>query len=211
MKKIIFDLDGTLLNSRKRHEVVLGDSISQYGMLPPKSISDYVEKKREGINTYCYLKEYLNYNDELAKRISEIWTQNIEQEHYLVLDKLYKDSIPCLETLRNSYDLILVSARKNQNGLFEQLQKLNIEHYFYEVICVSPVNAKEKKIEAIEKYKMQVCLVVGDTEVDYACAKYYFLPVYILNRGFRSQYYWDKKGVNSFYDLTSLINKFNSK
>ena len=58
---------------------------------------------------------------------------------------------------------------------------------------------------------MQVCLVVGDTEVDYACAKYYFLPVYILNRGFRSQYYWDKKGVNSFYDLTSLINKFNSK
>ena len=183
---------------------MLKNIIKEYNLQINREIYDYVDYKNEGGNTYDYLTKILLLKEEDALRISKRWITIIEKNEYLQYDKLYDDSVKILGELRKDYDLKLVSARKNKQGLYKQLCNLKILDYFFEIEVVSPVNAKNEKILALEKDKNQIALIVGDTEVDCDCAYFYQIPFYCLNRGFRSKNYWEKRGIASFDDLSMI-------
>lgn len=197
MKRSIgFDLDGTLLNSKFRHQKVLYDILkNEIYDIKFSDLDDFVLYKSEGNNTKSYLKyKYLDHIniDEISKK----WIENIEKKQYLELDILYKHTINLLKTLSKPYDLHLVTARKNKEGVKHQIYKHDIVKYFKKIYVVS-----NKGYVALNKYNQtkNICieLIIGDTEVDLKWAEYLdtkFLPV---NYGFRSEKWWNSRNIIS--------------
>lgn len=205
MKRIVFDFDGTLLNSSLRHSAVLKDCLSAYGYSFSRE-REYLQFKFDGLSTFKYL-QMSGIPDDICKIVTHNWIEKIETKEYLSLDRLYDDSIAVLtECSKNSIELFLISSRSNEKNLLSQLSEMNLNSFFIKIFCVPTKHAMEKKAEIISIIEPD--LVVGDTEVDYGAAVQAKVPYYILNRGFRSKTYWDNLNVQShesLYDLLTII------
>ncbi len=212
MKKIVFDLDGTLLDSRKRHILVLqridNDLKEIYASNSDYDFSDYFECKRNGMSTFRYLVDCKNFSEEVARVYSLKWIELIEAEEFLKEDVLYSDSIAILKRLKslNQYELYLITARANEIGLRKQLNDFDLTKYFTEIYCVSPKYAKDEKVK-VARNLTHVILWVGDTEVDWQAANSISTEFYALNRGFRDRSYWEKNNVKSHQDMTRFEEK----
>lgn len=63
---------------------------------------------------------------EVAKKINEEWIKEIENNEYLKYDFLYDYSVFVLESLSKTNDLYLITSRKNEENLFNQIKMLGI-------------------------------------------------------------------------------------
>jgi len=195
-KSIAFDLDGTLLNSKFRHQKVLYDILKEEGYdIKLSDLDDFILYKCEGKNTKEYLK--YKYSDSMhIDKISNKWIENIEKIEYINLDILYEHTINLLENLSDIYDLYLVTVRKNKENTLKQLAKQDIIKYFKEVYIVS-----NNENSALNKYNetknLGIELVIGDTEIDLKWAEYLnakFLPV---SYGFRDIKWWQARNIRA--------------
>lgn len=167
MATIAFDFDGTLLDSRNRHIVVMRDVLSQFGK--DLNVDDLVEFKSYGKNNVDYLISK-GIDKDTAKNIQKQWIENIEKQEYLDIDVLYQDAIDLLEKYHADNDLILVTARSNIDGLNKQVDKFNLRKYFKEIFIVNPgKNAAFDKSEILKSNK--VILMIGDTNSDFMATK----------------------------------------
>lgn len=207
MKRIVFDLDGTLLDSRQRHTTLLGDVCAELEIpITERMLEGYLPSKLTGVNTRRYLTQFCGFSEEESKQCSTLWEERIENWEYLTQDILYPDTIEILSTLKKTdrFELILLTARKNKAMLMRQLDWLGILQIFSDVCCVSPAQAKAGKRNILKKLEHISCMV-GDTEVDYSAAIYAGCPFYALARGFRGKNYWNEQGVESHDNLRSLL------
>jgi phosphoglycolate phosphatase-like HAD superfamily hydrolase len=204
MQTIVFDLDGTLLDSRKRHVVVLQNAILQAGIdVSGLSFDDFISYKANGNTTKAYLAEGCHFSQDISKKIMTEWQRQIELPENLKNDVLYYDTVPTLENLRGRFHLVLLTARQNKQAMLKGINELKIDKYFNEIVCVNPYKAKIEKILWLRNIENAI-LCVGDTEVDYYAAKENGINFYALNRGFRSKNYWDSKNVISFESLNLM-------
>lgn len=201
MSAIVFDFDGTLLDSAARHTVVLEDCLREFGLSVP-SLSDYLSCKADGMSTKTYLRG-LGLSDELCRAVSERWVMKIEQPEYLKLDHLFDDAVSALELCKRAgFALYLLSARQSEENLLKQVHQTGVAEYFDKVYCVSPANASAEKTQVVKS--LRASMVVGDTEVDWKAAEAGGAACYLLNRGFRSVSYWQSRGVRTFGSLSML-------
>lgn len=198
MKTLILDFDGTLLDSRKRHRILLEDLCQQSDLcIPCDGFSNYLEFKINGGSTFQYLTEVVKYPQEVSEKIAKQWIQKIELPTYLAFDELYQDTLGFLKReKKNGWNMVLLSARQRRDYLITQVQQLQLEPFFSSVICVSPQNAAKEKSNVLSTLS-DVRYYIGDTEVDYRAACGMNVPFYALNRGFRSKKYWMEQGVIS--------------
>jgi len=196
----LLDLDGTLIDSARRHWVLMEKLLQQY--CPDKAESfaaaEYMQYKADGHSGKQYLTEILHLDEAKVGEIQKEWQEHIEDEEYLALDRLYDDTIPFLEEQKEKGDTIIyLTARQNRRGLYASLDRLDIRKYASRVIVVDPRKAKAEKIAAAQELLQagEDLILVGDTENEYAVAQELQLPVYLLNRGFRSKNYWETHGV----------------
>lgn len=203
----IFDIDGTLVDSKKRHSILLKrllDNLTNKKLVLNEE--EYLGYKASGRSTKDYLHEVLGYDEAIARKIAEEWTSKIEDRELLLHDELYPETRLVLECLKEQ-TIIYLSARESKENLLEELERLEILQFADEVIVSSPkqsVNDKALKIkEIIHKYRSRV-MVVGDTETDYFAAVNNRQPYYILNRGFRNKEYWKGLGVDTHSSLILL-------
>ncbi|WP_294340206.1 HAD family hydrolase [uncultured Clostridium sp.] len=201
MKKIVFDFDGTLLDSRRRHVVVLRDCLRSLGIVN-MDLNEYLTYKADGNSTYSFLCKKLLLPEELSEKISKRWVSIIEQDEYLKQDILYEDSADTLKDCAKMAELYLLSARSNEEALHRQVESHYLKKYFQKVICVSPMKAVAGKLEALRM--IQPCLIVGDTEVEYQVAEKMKIPYYLVHRGFRSEKYFSQRKIRSYENLNQL-------
>ncbi|KGJ50133.1 hypothetical protein KD33_04155 [Clostridium sp. NCR] len=202
-KAIAFDFDGTLLDSKFRHQKVLFDILKEEDIdIELDELDDFVQYKAKGQNTESYLKE--KYKDKIGiSKVVDKWICNIENMEYLDLDKLYEGSRELLSDLNNLYDLYLVTARSNKVNSLEQIKKQGILKYFKKVFVVA--NDGNCAFNKYNKTKdLGIVTVIGDTEVDLEWAKYLdvnFLPVI---HGFRDSIWWRDKNIETYQDLENI-------
>lgn len=202
-KAIAFDFDGTLLDSKFRHQKVLFDILKEEEVdIKLDELDDFVQYKARGQNTKSYLNE--KYKDKIdILKVVDNWVCNIENMEYLDLDKLYEGAIDLLEELNDLYDLYLVTARSNELNSLEQIKKQGILKYFKNVFIVS--NYGDCAFNKYNKTKdLGIVTVIGDTEVDFKWAEYLdvkFLPVI---HGFRDSIWWSDKNIETYQNLKSI-------
>ena len=197
----VFDLDGTLIDSSKRHWMLMKKLLNNFGVTVPNSFStDYLSYKSDGHNGKQYLIQVMGINENIADRIHKQWVEHIEDDEWLELDCLYDDAISTLNKIET--EILLLTIRNNRDGVLRETARLGLNRYNLKIIVHG-----ENKADVLKRLSDK-CVMVGDTEVDYSAAIEASTEYYILNRGFRSRKYWQKKSVQSYDDLRCLINKY---
>ncbi|MGG3937826.1 HAD family hydrolase [Geobacillus stearothermophilus] len=196
------DFDGTILDSRFRHQKVLYDVLINLNFnINLEDLNDFVSYKSFGRTTEDYLKIKGFYD---TKNILRQWVENIERNSYLNLDKLYPNAETFLNTLADRYNLYLVTARKNRHGLFQQLNNLGITKYFKDILVVNPgYSSAFEKTESTKKLGLE--FVIGDTEVDWNWAKNINCEFFALNWGFRNKAWWEARNIISYQNLEEIL------
>jgi phosphoglycolate phosphatase-like HAD superfamily hydrolase len=211
MKTIFLDLDGTILDSRTRHIVVLENILKEYG-IANHDISDFVKYKASGNRTVDYLTQVIGLHDNVAEVLAKLWGEKIEQEEYLKLDVLYADAIPFLNNIKQrGYKIIIISARKNKKYVIGKIKMSSINELVDDIVIVSPYNAIVEKYNVISGGKTEKSFIVGDTEVDYEAGKRADINTLMLNRGFRNKKYWDDRHIKSYCDLYKVMEILDAK
>lgn len=191
-KRIAFDLDGTLLDSRKRHQVVMDYVLSERNI--SLDTSDLVSYKSAGENNLSWL-QHKGVEKGLAREINDRWIELIEQEKFLVEDDLYPDAKEILDTLSKDNSLILLTARNNREGVMKQIERLGIKQYFDE-ICVVETSKQTPLLKSKILSEKNINEFHGDTESDMEAAFHSGCQFYATTRGFRSINFWNNLNVD---------------
>lgn len=203
------DLDGTLIDSTKRHGVLLNDILNKKNIKIVDE-NELFHYKASGYSTYTYLTKIKKVNENIANEIVKEWQKKIEKEQYLEYDVLYDDTIEFLEKIFNNKNnnIYFLTARQNKKNIIKEVEKFGIIKYTKKMFIVSPVNAVEEKKQIIlNSQKNFNTIIFGDTEVDYQVAEQLNIDYFILNRGFRNKHYWDSKNVKSHKTLMNYKEK----
>jgi len=199
-KNIVIDLDGTLLDSSRRHIVLLREILKSQKI--KLNIKDYLSYKRTGRSTKDYLvSKGLNINT--TNEICKKWVKNIENIKLLKLDKLYKDSKEFLEKYYRKYNLILITGRSNKKNTKAQISELNINKFFKKIEIIKPTkDISEKKTKLTQKYKCFA--IIGDTETEKNVSDNLKIKFYPISRGFRSKEYWSDLNIIPYSSLKEI-------
>jgi phosphoglycolate phosphatase-like HAD superfamily hydrolase len=206
-KNIVFDLDGTLLDSRRRHISVLTDCVNEihgtkYGDC---DFDDFVKYKAEGYNGLSYLASKKIPNE---SEIFSLWKKKIEYWEYLQTDVLYPDIRECLDVLRKNRNLFLITARANNTNAERQLSSLGIDKFFIKISIVSNSgDTGYSKYEALNS--LSADCVIGDTEADLDLAKHAKCMFFPLNNGFRSAKFWKQYVERSYGNIHEILSQLN--
>lgn len=181
---VAFDLDGTLLDSRMRHSVVLDEILTKYGI--EIDTSDLIEYKRSGKNNVDYLISK-GISEELSKKVQKEWIEKIESEKYLKTDVLYPDSINLINSYSKHYRIVLITSRSNEYALKKQLSWLKLDGLFDEVFVVGTKNVVKDKSSILSTIKPTIFF--GDTKTDYEASVASDVRFSFRSEGFHSPDY----------------------
>ena len=181
---IAFDLDGTLLDSRKRHQVVMDFVLKKFGI--NLDVSGLVEFKRNGKNNIDFLTSK-GVAEEISEKIQQEWIKHIEDEEFLNFDVLYSDALAVLQKYSDC-DCILITARNNKKNVLNQVQKLDVAKYFKEIFIVpSDKNTSLNKANVLQQNNAR--LFIGDTKSDCLAAQKARVQFKHFNDGFHNKEY----------------------
>ena len=198
------DVDGTLLDSSARHEVLLRDLLAARGLAWPAAAPDYLAYKADGHSTKAWLAA-AGFDEATCNELAAAWREGIEKPQYLALDTVYPDTLEFLQWLRGTgRRCVLISARQDAAALRQTLARCGILPLVDELLVVPPVQADRRKAELLHPRIVPGDVMLGDTEVDKNCAEAVGLPWIVLDRGFRSAAYWKAHGVTAARDLQEV-------
>lgn len=202
---IVFcDLDGTLIDSSRRHTLLLNTILREIYRGMPFDTADYLSMKADGMNTKAYLTAK-GLPEADAGAIAAKWVRHIEDNEYLKLDTLYGDTIDFLSRQRHvGNDLVYATARNNADGLKASLSELGIDQFASDLFVVPPASAAAGKERIIRNIAGKDDALIGDTEADMQCACAVGIRCYVLHRGFRSKAFWQNQGIQSYGNLLEI-------
>lgn len=205
--KIAFDLDGTLITAKERQTLLLAAAAKAYGI--DIDVDRLWELKREGASNLIALNK-IGVKELLAAKIDAVWRYEIESFYWLGLDQVYSDVINFLQNLTCSgASLYLITARRSEFLLTQQLRRLQLLKFFSTITCVSPFNAVAEKARVLNKLNPD--FFVGDSEADFNAAAWANVKFLGVCTGQRSKGYLENLGagnvVNSLSSLAPLLLK----
>lgn len=183
--KIVFDLDGTLIDVSRRHWHVYSKILQSYGKLPIPYLQ-YWHLKRDN-TPWLEILKLSQFDGDATAEFIEIFISEIETVEHLKIDTVFNDTFSTLDSLKN-HELYLVSLRRNDAHFRAQLDWLKLRDYFKETRSGhTEKEGHHKKNEIIKKIaQKQSAIVIGDTETDVLAAKSLNLESIAVTTGIRS-------------------------
>ena len=165
-KALLFDLDGTLVNTEKLDEKIFKKIFKIYGIQPAKKFSGYSLDE--------YMKEMVK-DPKLQKRIKQEFLMNYEKVLKSVQLEINKE---LLRYLRVGEDPRIALVTANNRKLTEEiLAKTNLSKYFNIIItsedCKNQKPHPDPYLKAIKELNVnpQDCIAFEDSEIGITSAK----------------------------------------
>lgn len=158
---LIFDLDGTLIDSRLR-------LYRLFQQLVPKSTlsyADYWILKQSKMTNEIILSKEFDFDALAIEHFKTEWMEHIEAPEYLSLDKNFPGMHEALARLGKQARLHVCTARQRQQTTVDQLVTLGLLHYFDSVMVTEQRRRKEDLIAFIPDLS-QEDWIIGDTGKD---------------------------------------------
>ena len=204
--KVIFDLDDTLINTRKRHYHVVKLFFNSKFNDEFFDFETYSNFRISGKSNYEIISSVFNVN---YLEFKKFWLLNIEESSSLFFDK----NIVLLKLLKEikkkfEFDFYVVSLRSNKVNALNQVRRMNFYNEFKEFIFLShsDLNPKVQILKELNK-KREIEFFIGDSYTDYEAAKQNEIKFIHVQTG------WERKHdvyVESFKDINcALKNIFN--
>ena len=187
LKAVLFDLDGTLVDSEKDIAEAANFTREHYGLkrVPDTTIAQYV-----GNGVYTLLEKSLGTTDQA--KIQEAYL--IFQEHYRIhlsdFTKTYPGTFDLLNALKKKNVKMGVVSNKPQEFTTSVLEKLNLAPYFE--VAFGPEATTNRKphpeplLVALQKLGVQTheAVMIGDSIVDIQAARAAKMRVGVLTHGY---------------------------
>ena len=158
---LIFDLDGTLIDSRLR----LYNLFQQLVPTSELTYQDYWAFKQENVSNEDILIKEFRFDAPAIKRFVTDWMGNIEAPEFLALDKNLPGMHATLAELREQANLYVCTARQYSIPLLNQLERLRLLYYFDEVMVTEQTRSKEELVRTLPSLASQDWMI-GDTGKD---------------------------------------------
>jgi phosphoglycolate phosphatase len=179
---IFFDLDGTLIDSRKRlYEL--------FQHLVPASVltyEGYWELKKQGIGHKEILTTQFNYSTENFNSFEKEWMSKIELDEWLDFDRPFDGVFDYLTMLKKDHRLFLVTARQSEETALKQIEKYGWTGVFEKVLVTSQKVEKHLLI-AKSANVTNHDWIVGDTGKDIQTGKLLAINTAAVLTGFLSK------------------------
>lgn len=185
---IFLDLDGPILEGKKRHYQCYKDIVELYGG-NVLDIDLYWDMKRSKITRDILLNQS-NFQGTYTIFFEE-WMKHIEDEKYLVWDTLKPQVVEVLNTWKKfTSKIVLVTMRQNRNFLLQQLKNLKVYDFLDEIIDCPP-QIQNTKFEALKNKEFNSAIFIGDTEEDTKTAKMLNIKSIGITNGLRKKEFLD--------------------
>jgi len=179
LRKVFFDLDGTIIDASDRLYLLFCDLIPECDF----SKEEYWNLKRKKINHKMILEQYFpKYNFD---KFELQWMSLIETDKYLSLDKIYDGIYEILNKIQKTNELYLITARQSKEKLKEELNKFQLKNYFKEILVTE--NRKTKADLLNEKALNEEDVLVTDTGKDIQTAQEVGIKTIAVTWGFMSK------------------------
>ena len=211
---VIFDLDGTLLNTLDDLHACFNHAIKTFGY-PERSIEEIRSFVGNGIKKAIERALPYKIKDEELEKIVEYF-RDYYKEHMFELTKAYDGILELLKELKEKgYKLAVVSNK------YDMAVKNLVKHYFGEYIDVAVgeglgINKKPSSdgtLKAINELNSNIenCIFIGDSDVDIETAKNVGIPCISVLWGFRDKEFLKSRGGEIFVkepkDIIKIIEK----
>lgn len=189
--KIFFDLDGPILDVSEKYYRLYYDILNKNNLKALSKKTFWSLKRDEvGIENILDRSRAKHFVHHYQKQ----WKKLIESDYYLGFDRLQPTVKKILNQLSREYDIILVTLRSSRKQLIKELENLEIEKYFSEILSSGSVLKPRWKIKygLIKKYgKVKGISIkgtfIGDTATDIVAAKKLGLYSVATENGIRNK------------------------
>ncbi|MCB0326350.1 MAG: HAD-IA family hydrolase [Bdellovibrionales bacterium] len=196
---VIFDLDGTLIDSRQDLCNALNHAMALEN-LPPISVENMVRQISKG--TKSYLRSLVDHDEEKVDRIFKAYARAY-RKNPLDQTQVYPGTLELLEHLKKTKPLALMS-NKHQSSCELVMEGLKINHYF-EVIVGGDLIRKKPHPDALSYicdklgHAPEHSVMIGDSVFDLQAAKAINMKCIALTEGFVDEQELRNEGAHEFY------------
>lgn len=179
---LIFDLDGTLIDSRQRLYCLF------QALVPASELSyeAYWDFKQDKIANEVILAREFGYDACAIKSYTSGWMKSIETQEYLALDQNFPGMHDALDRLGSQAHLHVCSARQRKQATIKQLDSLGLLAYFDSVMITEQSRGKEELIAEIADLSPQDW-IIGDTGKDIQVGRALGIKTCAVLSGFLSE------------------------
>jgi phosphoglycolate phosphatase len=178
-ENVFFDLDGTLIDPRKR----LYDLFSE--LLPQSrfSFDEYWQLKRARIDQKQLLTEYFSFTEEDVVAFRREWMAKVEDVFRVQSDTPFPYVEKLLSKLYDRYNLFVVTARQKPELVFKQIESFDWAKYFKDIYVTRQNMTKHDIVRNNVAVTPHDCFI-GDTGEDILSGKHLGVKTIAVASGF---------------------------
>lgn len=180
---IVFDLDGTLICSKKRLYELFCDLSERRDL----TFSEYWSLKFSGKSNQHILKENFGCVDPVIEKFVNDWMKLIESDHYLHMDTLIGGVRSFLEKANQEHSLYICTARQSISQVTKQLARLSILNFFENVFVTEQKYTKAELLKRSDISFSKDDWMIGDTGHDVITGKEIGVNTCAVASGFMSE------------------------
>lgn len=136
---VVFDLDGTLIDSRPRMHALFAELVPDASL----DFDAYWALKEAKVSHEHILLRRLGYPAERLQQFTAAWMERIESPAMLALDTNFPGMHATLDRLAAQARLHVCTARQHRQPALDQLERLRLLPYFTSVMVTEQVDDKD--------------------------------------------------------------------